>query len=102
MADSAPELAAALLKWVQAFQTSKKVESWEDIQDGRVLWISPAGPIRRGDVVRADGVLDFSPPFCLVPFWSADASLLDWERCRLGSESPLLWSVSSIGHIQAS
>jgi len=38
MADSAPELAAALLKWVQAFQTSKKVESWEDIQDGRVLW----------------------------------------------------------------
>ncbi|KAI4727907.1 hypothetical protein E4T49_04324 [Aureobasidium sp. EXF-10728] len=39
MADSAPpELAAALLKWVQAFQTSKKVEGWEDIQDGQVLW----------------------------------------------------------------
>ncbi|KAG9886887.1 hypothetical protein KCV05_g19276, partial [Aureobasidium melanogenum] len=39
MADEAPpELAAALLKWVQAFQTSKKVEGWEDIQDGQVLW----------------------------------------------------------------
>ncbi|THZ67495.1 hypothetical protein D6C86_00693 [Aureobasidium pullulans] len=39
MADSSPpELAAALLKWVQAFQTSKKVEGWEDIQDGQVLW----------------------------------------------------------------
>jgi protein HOOK3 len=23
---------------VQAFQTSKKVEGWEDIQDGQVLW----------------------------------------------------------------
>ncbi|KAG9662201.1 hypothetical protein KCU95_g19242, partial [Aureobasidium melanogenum] len=39
MADEAPpELAAALLKWVQAFQTFKKVEGWEDIQDGQVLW----------------------------------------------------------------
>ncbi|KAH0157303.1 hypothetical protein KCU82_g9971, partial [Aureobasidium melanogenum] len=39
MADEAPpELAAALLKWVQAFQTSKKVEGWEEIQDGQVLW----------------------------------------------------------------
>ena len=59
MADSdPPELAAALLKWVstwtwsgqhrteyvlrtrqvQAFHTSKRVEGWEDIQDGRVLW----------------------------------------------------------------
>ncbi|KAI4755762.1 hypothetical protein E4T52_12106 [Aureobasidium sp. EXF-3400] len=39
MADSAPpELAHALLQWVQAFQTSKKVEGWADIQDGQVLW----------------------------------------------------------------
>ncbi|KAI5273281.1 hypothetical protein E4T47_03564 [Aureobasidium subglaciale] len=39
MADSIPpELAAALLKWIQAFHTSRKVEGWEDLQDGQVLW----------------------------------------------------------------
>ncbi|KEQ98911.1 hypothetical protein AUEXF2481DRAFT_383868 [Aureobasidium subglaciale EXF-2481] len=39
MADSIPpELAAALLKWIQAFHTTRKVEGWEDLQDGQVLW----------------------------------------------------------------
>ncbi|GAB7353389.1 hypothetical protein MBLNU459_g3865t1 [Dothideomycetes sp. NU459] len=39
MADSdPPELAAALLRWVQAFGTPSKVETWRDLQDGWVLW----------------------------------------------------------------
>ncbi|KAL1306446.1 hypothetical protein AAFC00_005145 [Neodothiora populina] len=39
MADTdPPELAAALLKWAKAFPTSRPVENWADLQDGRVLW----------------------------------------------------------------
>lgn len=33
-----PELTIALLRWVQAFQTSRTVNAWDDLRDGHVLW----------------------------------------------------------------
>ena len=33
-----PELPAALLRWINTFDFAATINSWKDIQDGKILW----------------------------------------------------------------